>query len=486
MNPPVTYQDRPVKQMLYPAILFMVFGMFVGVFLAFNAFVFPNFLAGEYIQFGRLRPLHVGDVALLWLLAAGMGLFYYFVPRLCGRPIWSVKLATVTNTLFWLSLVAGVFSFPFGTNWGYEYAELPMTLGGWLPVKLLFTISWVLFSVNLFVTIAKRKYKKMYVSLWYVMGTLLWTAVIYSIGNFGILAVPWGISRINVNYFYVHNLVGLIFTPMGVAAAYYFIPKIANTPLYSHRLSMIGFWSIAFIYSWVGSHHIIHGPVSQWLQTTSIVFSIWLIIPVWTVVYNLFATTKGHWKAYSSNAPLRFLMMGNLFYLLVALQGASQATRNLNEMISKTDWVVGHAHMALFGTFTFFAIGGTYHVISVVTRKPVWSKALADWHFNLSLLGGVIFFLSLMVGGFLQGSEWAQWAFGDTYTAMQSELAQLPFLQTIANMRLWWTLRAIGGVLILVGACLFALNMFNTLILPKREKGGLETICRGGVQTCEN
>ena len=481
----VQYNDKPVKQMLYPAILFMLFGMFVGVFLAFNAFVFPNFLSGEYIQFGRLRPVHVGEVALLWLFAGGMGLFYYMVPRLCGCRIWSVRLANITNALFWVSLIAGIFSFPFGTNWGYEYAELPMTLWGWFPVKGLFTLSWVLFTINIFMTIANRKYKKMYVSLWYIMGTLLWTATIYVIGNFGILAVPGGISRINVSYFYVHNLVGLIFTPMGVACAYYFVPKLANTPLYSHRLSMIGFWSIAFIYAWVGSHHIIHGPVSQWLQTTSIVFSLWLIIPVWTVVANLFITMKGRWKAYTNNPPLRFLMMGNLFYLLVAFQGSTQALRNLNEIISKTDWVVGHAHMALFGTFTFFAIGGVYHAVSVITKKPIWSKALADWHFSLSLLGGMVFFLSLMLGGFFQGLSWASWAEGSSYSAFHEQITKLPFLETIVHMRVWWTLRGIGGIIILIGAFLFVLNILNTVILPSRGKKGLETIAKEDLSYAE-
>ncbi len=482
----VKYNDKPVKQMLYPAVLFMLFGMLVGLFLAFNVFVFPNFLSGEYIQFGRLRPLHVSGVSLLWLFAAGMGLIYYMVPRLCGISIWSIKLANVTNAIFWLALVVGVFSFPFGTNWGYEYAELPMTLGKWFPVKGIFTVSWLLFCVNIFMTISKRKYKKMYVSLWYIMGTLLWTATVYVIGNFGILAVPGGISRINVSYFYVHNLVGLIFTPMGISAAYYFIPKIADTPLYSHRLSMVGFWSIAFIYAWVGSHHIIHGPVSQWLQTTSIVFSLWLVIPVWTVVYNLFATVKGRWAAYTTNAPLRFLIMGNLFYLLVAFQGSSQALRKLNEVISKTDWVVGHAHMALFGTFSFFAIGGVYHAVSVITRKPIWSKRLADLHFTLSIFGGLVFFLALMLGGYMQGLSWASWSEGSSYSAFHEQITKLPFLETIVQMKVWWALRGFGGLMIVSGAFLFVLNIFNTVILPKRKEGGLETIAKREMSHAEN
>jgi cytochrome c oxidase cbb3-type subunit 1 len=220
--------------------------------------------------------------------------------------------------------------------------------------------------------------------------------------------------------------------------------------------------------------------VSQWLQTTSIVFSIWLIIPVLTVVINVFLTVKNKWKAYSNSVPLRFLIMGNLFYILVAVQGATQATRNLNEFTSKTDWVVGHAHMALLGFATFFAIGGVYHTISVITQKPIWSRRLAEVHFSLSLVGAVIFFLSLMIGGFFQGVQWSEWAQGTSYAAFQQHLANLPFLQTIADMRPWWALRALGGALLFLGACVFAVNIFNTIILPRRDEGSFETVVKEG------
>jgi len=465
----VTYNDTAVKQMLYPALFLMIVGMAVGVFLAFNVFVFPDFFGGQHIQFGRLRPVHVSTVALLWLLSAGVGLFYYVVPRLCGVPLWSQRLATTTAVVWWFSLLVGVFSFPWGTNYGYEYAELPMWLS-FIPVKALVALAWIGVSVNLFVTIAKRVYKKMYVTLWYVMGCLIWTTFTFVAGNFAYDAVPGGISRINLSYFYVHNLVGLIFTPMGVAAAYYFIPKIANTPLYSHRLSMIGFWSIAFVYAWIGAHHIIHGPVSQWLQTTSIVFSIWLFVPVWTVVANFFLTMKGQWHKYTQSVAIRFLMLGTVYYLLVCIQGPIQGLRNVNMITSKTDWVVGHSHMALYGTFTFFAIGGIYHVIPSITRRPLWSRALADWHYSLNFYGAIFFFMSLFVGGYLQGLQWNSWGTGATYAVMQRTLAHLPFVQTVADMHIWWVVRALAGTMILIGNILFLINLYNTIILKPKEE----------------
>jgi cytochrome c oxidase cbb3-type subunit 1 len=458
------YNDTPCKLMLYPAIIFLVIGMSFGVFIAFNTFVWPDYYAGEYIHFGRVRPVHVMNVALNWLLSADIGLFYYFVPRLCGVPLWSPKMAYWASGIWWFALIIGNFSYPWGTNFGWEYAELPVWVG-FLPIKVIFIIPWTLVVTNLFMTIATRKYEKMYVSLWYTMGTLIWTTFTVFVGFFVINWVPGGISKVNVSWFYVHNLVGLIYTPMGLAQAYYFLPKLANTPIYSHRLSMIGFWSIAFVYAWVGAHHMIHGPISQWLQTTSIVFSIWLFIPVWTVVTNLFATLKPQWQAYTQSAPIRFLMMGNIFYLLTCIQGPLMALRNINEITSKTDWVIGHSHISLYATFTFFAIAGIYQALPVITKKPLWSEKLADWHFGLNLLGSVPFILALWLGGFFQGMQWATWANGFTYEQFHQNLTILPFLQTVADMRFWWIMRGIGGLIILIANFIFLINVFNTVIL---------------------
>jgi cytochrome c oxidase cbb3-type subunit 1 len=458
------YNDTPVKLTLYPAIIFLVLGMFFGVFIAFNTFIFPNYYSGEYIHFGRVRPVHVGNVTLLWLLSADIALMYFFVPRLCGISLWSPKVAYWSIALWWFALIIGVYSYPTGTNFGWEYAEFPNWVG-WIPTKPILFAAWILFVINMFMTIANRKFEKMYVSLWYSMGTLIWTSFTLFVGSYALYWVPGGISRVNASWFYIHNLVGLIYTPMGLAAAYYFLPKLANTPIYSHRLSMIGFWSIAFVYAWVGAHHMIHGPISQWLQTTAIVFSIWLFIPVFSVVTNLFATLKGHWEAYTQSAPIRFLMMGNIFYLLTCIQGPIMALRNVNEITSKTDWIIGHSHISLYATFTFFAIAGIYYVVPVISKKPLWSEKLANWHFTLNLWGSVPFLLALWVGGFFQGMEWATWADGTSYAEFHNKLAQLPFLQTISNMRPWWIMRGIGGLMILAANIIFVVNIFNTVVL---------------------
>lgn len=464
------YNDTPVKIMVYPALFFMLVGMTIGVYMAFNAFVFPDYFSGEYIHFGRVRPVHVGSVALLWLLSVGVGFFYFFVPRLCGIPLWSAKLAYWSAGIWWFSLLIGVFSYPFGTNFGWEYAELPTWVAA-IPVKHLFTLAWLMVVVNIFMTIGTRKYEKMYVSLWYTMGTLIWTTFTYLAGSYAVMWVPEGISRVNISWFYVHNLVGLIFTPMGLATAYYFLPKLANVPIHSHRLSMVGFWTIAFFYGWIGAHHMVHGPISQWLQTISIIFSIWLFIPVFTVVYNLFATLYPKWKEFTQSVPVRFLMMGTLFYLVTCIQGPLMSLRNVNEITSKTDWVIGHAHVALYATFTFFAFAGVYGVIPALTGKPLWSKALTEWHFSLNMLGSLPFLFALQAGGYHQGILWARWADGTNYAQFHSQLTQMPFLDTVAEMHIWWILRALGGFIILFANILFVINIFNTIVLkPTQEE----------------
>lgn len=463
----VIYNDEPVKWLLYPALVFLLFGMLVGLFISINGFLMPDYFSGEYIHFGRVRPVHVGSVLLLWLLSADLGLIFYLVPRLCGRTLWNPRLAKIGISIWWFSLIFGNLSYPFGTNWGWEYAELPMFIA-YVPVKILFLVSWLLMASTLLVTIAGRVYEKMYVSLWYSLGAIIWTTITVYVGWFYIYQLEGGISRVNASFFYVHNLVGLVFTPMGLAIAYYFLPKYANVPIYSHRLSMVGFWSIAFTYAWIGAHHIIHGPVSQWLQTTAIVFSLWLFIPVWTVVTNLFGTLRGNWKKYLESPGIRFIMMGNVFYLLTCIQGPLMALRNINEITSKTDWVIGHSHISLFGTFTFFAIAGVYYVIPRIVKKPLWSPELADWHFTLSLFGSLFFILPLWIGGFLQGLEWANWANGKTYAEYLQNISVVPFIETIVHMQPWWLMRTIGGAIVVFANFIFVFNIFNTILLPPR------------------
>ena len=407
-------------------------------------FVWPEMLGTVAIfTYGRLRPLHVNGMLFGWLLAADMGLVYYVIPRLCGVKLWSEKLGVATAVLWNVIILGAVVSMLAGWNQGLEYAELPFLL------DVLVTVAWVMFGWNVFATVASRKYTQMYVTIWYVMGTILWTAFVYILGNFGVMFVT-GVNQANLNWMYVHNAVGLIFTPVGLALAYYYIPRSSNLPLYSHKLSMLGFWSLAFIYVWTGAHHMIHGPISQWLQTIAIFFSVMLLIPVWTVVYNFFATMKGQWHKLQTTVPLKFLMSGVVFYLLTCFQGPMHALRSVNAIVSKTDWIPGHAHMAVLGAFSFFAIAGTLYTVPRIFKTKLHSEAMANWSFWFMMIGGLGFFVTLWLGGFWQGWQWNN--------------PSIPFIDTVVALEPIWTVRFFSGLLIFAGITLFLYNIMATVV----------------------
>ncbi len=432
------HADTSARWFIYVSIMFFLVAILIGLIMA-TKFVFPNFLGIiPALSFGRIRGIHTNGVLFGWLLAADMGLAFYVVPRLCGVKLFSEKLGMATLYIWIVTILGAVVTLAMGDTQAKEYLELNWWLDG------LVTIAWVMFAVNIFATIAKRKHQQMYVSLWYTMGALLWTAILWIVAN---LPVYSGVNDANVNWWFGHNAVGLIFTPMGVALAYYFIPKSTMNPLYSHKLSIIGFWTIAFLYIWNGAHHIIFGPIPTWLQTVAILFSISLFIPVWTVITNFFGTLRGKWV--QGNYIIKFLLAGTVFYLLTCFQGPMHALRSVNQIISKTDWIVGHAHMALFGGFSFFAFGGIYYALPRILKKPLYSDKLGEWHFWFSFMGFLGFSVALWVGGFIQGLQWMDHT--------------ISFLDTVKSMQVYYVVRMHSGVLIVIGQLLFAFNIFRTV-----------------------
>ena len=437
------HQDTTAKWFLLSAISYFFIVGIIAVVIAAK-FVWPEMLGTiPAFTYGRLRPLHVNGMLFGWLLAADMGLTYYVVPRLCGVKLWSEKLGVATGILWNVIILGAVVSLLAGWNQGWEYAELPFAL------DVLVVVAWLMFGANIFGTIFTRKYQQMYVSTWYMMGTIIWTAFVYLTGNLATLFTT-GVNQANLNWMYVHNAVGLIFTPVGLALAYYFIPKAANVPLYSHKLSMIGFWSLAFFYVWTGAHHMLHGPISQWLQTIAIAFSLMLLVPVWSVVYNFFATMKGHWPKTRDSVPLKFLMSGVVFYLLTCFQGPMHSLRTVNAIVSKTDWIPGHAHMAVLGAFSFFAIAGTYYVIPRMFAVKLHSEVLATWSYWCLMIGGLGFFVTLWLGGFWQGWQWNN--------------PTIPFIDTVIALKPVWIVRFFSGILMFTGITLFLYNIMATVV----------------------
>lgn len=472
MQPPaqperVQHDDTAVKWALWAGLIYLcVFGV-IG-FITAVKFIIPGLFEGvNWLSWPRLRPAHVQGMIFGWLLPVYMSMFYYMIPRLCGTPLWSNKIGKVTTVIWSVGIVIATFGLlnPMDTTnlWimtkGKEYEDYD------LLSNIFLLTGWVLLVYNMGMTFARRKYKQMYASLWYAMGCLLWTAFVYIIGNWPsqLLGDTFqgatgealgfnGMNDANINWFYGHSIVGLIATPGGLALAYYFLPKATNAPLYSHKLSLIGFWTLGAIYIWNGAHHMIYGPIPYWLQTLATIFSFLLFIPVFAVVTNFFGTVRGEWHQLRTNIPMKFIISGTVFYLLTCIQGPTQALRDLSAIVHFTDYIIGHAHMALFGTFTFFAYAAVYYAIPRAYKKPLYSEGMAEWHFWLSFIGFIFFSVALWVGGFYQGWEWSN--------------PNITFVQTIHDIMPFWHIRALGGLMMLVGMFIFTFNLYKTATVP--------------------
>jgi cytochrome c oxidase cbb3-type subunit I len=450
--------DLTARLMILTSLVFLPIGMLAGATLSMKLLA-PSMGEIFFLSFGRLRAFHTNVVLFGWLLQAGMGLIYYMVPRLCNTRLFSEKMGIATWLIFNVAVLGGGVGLLLGYTKGIEYAELGV------PFDVLVTVAWVLLVLNIVLTIARRRVKYMYVALWYVLGALVWTTVVYICGNFA-TRFTTGLTQANIAFFYMHNAVGLIFTPIGLAAAYYFIPKSVNTPLYSHTLSIFGFWIIAFVYVWTGAHHMLFGPASHWLQTVSILFSFSLVVPVAIVITNFYGTYAPVMRKALANVEAKFLLGGATFYLLTCLQGPAHAARSLNQIISKTDWIVGHAHMAVTGAFTFIAIAGIYYAVPRIFRRPLFSNRLGELHFWITFLAIIPFFLSLMVGGFLQGLSWMD--------------PSISWVETIDIVRPYWGIRLASGTIILLAQLIFIVNIAMTVwpagqAIPERGTAALPT-----------
>jgi len=306
-------------------------------------------------------------------------------------------------------------------------------------------------SLQLLMTIARRVQKDLYVSLWYLIGALVWTDInllLLIIGPYG--TVP-GINNAALHGLFIHYVVGLWITPAGYVLIYYFLPASVRAPIYSHKLSLIGFWSLAFFYPFVGIHHYLYSPIADWAETIAIVSSMMLIIPVWTVLQNFFGTMKGHWDGFSRNLPAKFLIMGSLMYLVGCFQGSVEALRSLQEPTHFTDFVISHSHLTVFGTFVVWAIAGSLHVWPRIVGRELWSFRLGNWSFWLITLGISTMGLVLSAQGLQQG-----------YMLM----ARAEWVDTVVTMKPFWFVRTLSGLSMDIGISLLIYNFMQTALAP--------------------
>lgn len=436
--------DRPlIRAWLYWGLFWLMFGPSVGVTIS-SIFNYPEYLGTSlYSNFGRIRPLHVNAVIFGAFSTLFFGLCYYVVPRLTRTPVvWS----GLNRFLVWgwnLALIAGFVSIMAGYNQGLEVAEFP------LPVDIVMFAVVATMGLQFIVTVARRKEESLYVSLWYLMAAFVWTALNLILGNF---ILPYGIAGINNTAFhglFIHYVVGLWITPAGYVLIYYFLPASVKNPIYSHKLSLIGFWSLALFYPFVGIHHYLFSPIADWAETLAIITSMLLIIPVWTVLQNFFGTMIGRWHDFGRNLPAKFLIIGSVLYLFGCFQGSVEALRSINEPTHFTDFVIAHSHITVFGTFVVWALAGAFYVWPRVTGNELYSFKMGNWSFWLITIGISLMGLVLTAQGLQQG-----FMLGDGTEWVDSLVAMKPY----------WLVRTVSGVTMDIGLSLVVVNLALTAL----------------------
>ncbi|WP_447979997.1 cbb3-type cytochrome c oxidase subunit I [Candidatus Nitrospira bockiana] len=436
-----------VKAWAWWALVWLTVFPLVGILVSIQ-FHNPEFLGGlSWFTFGRLRAVHLDGVLFGSFTTAFFALLYYFVPRLCGTPLYQVEWGWWLLWTWNAFLVLGSLSLFLGYTSGVEYAEFT-----W-PVNILRYVVIAGVAIQVIGTIVRRRAPRFYVSLWYTLAAAVWTFLNLPLGGLLVSYGPIaGVNSAAMHGLYMHNLVGLWITPAGLATIYYFLPLSAKNPLYSHKLSLLGFWTLALFYPLTGTHHYIYSPIPHWTQTFAIVHSMWMIIPVFTVIVNFFGTMLGRWGAVlggggADNYAAKFLMVGVVAYLIGSVQGSIESLHRFQQLTHFNDFVVGHAHLTVFGAMILWVVGGLYYVWPRLTGRQLWSDRLASWHLWLTIVGFTTMVLGLTAQGFIQG-------------AMLENGAD--FVDSVKEMLPWWVARTIVGTMMDVALALMAFNFYKT------------------------
>jgi cbb3-type cytochrome c oxidase subunit I len=423
----------------------MVLGTSYG-FIGALELVAPDLLGNiSWLVFGRVRQVHTNLVMFGFVGSALLGGAHYLVPTLLRTSLHSERIGKACVWLWNLALAAGVITLSMGYTQNREYAELvwPIDIGVLLVLALIF--------YNLVRTLRQRQENLLYVSVWYVIGAVIFTFFSYFFGN-----AVWnpetgsitGMPDAILAWFYGHNILGFFFTPLAVALAYYIIPIVSRAPLYSHTLSLIGFWSILMMYSHIGTHHLLQAPAPTWLKVVAITGSVGMLVPVMTVLINLWLTMKGRLGNIHSDIGGKFVFAGSVWYLLTCLQGPLQSLPYVQQLTHFTNWVIAHAHMGVFGFAGMTALGGMYFILPRITGKPLYSAQLADLQYWLVFIGITGFFAILTIAGLIQGNGWLN---GETV------------YRILPQIYLYMVVRASLGILIIGGAVIGLYNIFMTL-----------------------
>ena len=420
------------------AVIWLVLASIAGLISSIKLHSPDWWVQYEWLTFGRIRPIHLNLVGYGWCSLAGIGVAIWLIPRLLKTELVGAKYALIGGGIWSIGVFAGTVAIAMGYSDGMEWLEYP-----W-KIDILLVVGGALVGFPLWLTLMKRKVEHLYVSVWYIAAGLLWFPILFLIANWP--GLHFGVQQATMNWWFGHNVLGLWFTPLGLAASYYFIPKVLGKPIHSYNLSLLGFWSLAFFYSQVGGHHLIGGPVPSWLITISIVQSMMMVIPVFAVAVNQHMTVLGNFRALLYSPTLRFIVLGAMMYTAASVQGSLEALRSVNVVTHFTHYTVAHAHLGLYGFFTMVMFGSIYFIMPRVMNWEWPFPKLISLHFWLVLIGFAIYFIWLSIGGWLQGIAMLD----GTKPFMDSVKLTLPYLEA----------RSIGGGLMTLGHLVFAFHFF--------------------------
>jgi len=451
-----TYNDKVVRQFAVATVIWGIVGMLVGVIIAAQLY-WPTLFEGiPFLSYGRLRPLHTNAVIFAFGGCALFATSLQVVQRTSHARLISDKLAAFVFWGWQLVIVAAAISLPLGYSQGKEYAEL-----AW-PIDILITVVWVAYAVLFFGTIAKRKVSHIYVANWFYGAYIIAVALLHIVNNLAIPAGPMhsypiysGAVDAMVQWWYGHNAVGFFLTAGFLGIMYYYVPKQAERPIYSYRLSIVHFWALIAVYMWAGPHHLHYTALPDWAQSLGMVFSLILLAPSWGGAINGIMTLSGVWHKLRTDPILKFLIVSLSFYMMSTFEGPMMSIKTVNSLSHYTDWTIGHVHSGALGWVAMISIGAIYAMLPrLFGQKSMYSTKLIDTHFWIHTIGVVFYIASMWIAGVMQGLMWrATNADGTlTYSFVEALNATYPY----------YLGRLIGGLLVLSGMLIMAWNVYRT------------------------
>ena len=453
------YNEAVVRKFVIATLIWAVIGMCIGVFIA-SELAFPLLNFAPYGNFGRLRPSHTTAVILGFTGNALFATSLYVVQRTCRTGLFGGP--RLANFLFWgyqTFIVVAISGYIMGANKSLEYAEAEWYDDLWLAIV------WVTYIITFVGTLAKRKEPHIYVANWFFLSFVITVGVLWVTNNLTIPIDPYasksypvfaGVQSAMVQWWYGHNMVGFLLTDGVIGMMYYFLPKQAERPIYSYRLSIVHFWALIFLYIWAGPHHLQYTALPDWTQSLGVAFSIMLWIPSWGGMVNGIMTVSGVWDKLRTDPILRFLVVSVAFYGMATFEGPLMAIPAVNGLSHYTNWTIGHVHSGALGWVAFMIFGSLYHLVPRLWRQPLYSMKMVEWHFWLASIGILLYVTSMWVAGISQGLMWKAY---DNYGFLRYS-----FVESVAAIHPYYVVRAIGGGFYLIGAIMAFVNMGLTIL----------------------